>query len=139
MTNQSNVITTEKNMIDFGKQLSHSFNQNDVVFLLGNLGAGKTTLTRGILYGLGYNGTVPSPTYTLVEPYDINDIQVYHMDLYRLKSADELEMLGVRDFIGQSLCIIEWPDRAESLLPKPDVILNIKSVDDGRAVNIRRC
>ena len=139
MTNQSDFLSSENEMIAFGETLGQTLSKTDVVFLLGNLGAGKTTLTRGILYGLGYSGPVPSPTYTLVEPYEIGGQQVYHMDLYRLKHSDELEMLGVRDFIGSNLCLIEWPERANEVLPNPDVTISIEPSKHGRVVKVTRC
>lgn len=109
-----------------------------LVFLNGTLGAGKTTFSRGVLRALGHSGSVKSPTYTLVEPYDIAGKTVYHFDLYRLGEPEELEYMGVRDYLdGSSLCLVEWPERARGLLGEPDLFLDIQVLNQGRQVTIR--
>jgi len=133
------LVSSEQAMIEFGEYVFSLLRADDLVFLVGDLGAGKTTLTRGILRKFGHVGPVPSPTYTLVEPYNVSDRELIHMDLYRLKSPEELEMLGFRDFVGNTICIIEWPERGGSLLPPPNVIITIETVGDGRSVAIERC
>lgn len=110
----------------------------DLVFLRGELGAGKTTIARGILNGFGWKNAVTSPTYTLVDLYDIGGKSFYHIDLYRLESTDELEMVGIRDMIHpESICIIEWPEKGEDVLPGPDMEILISYREVGRKVEIR--
>lgn len=116
----------EPAMLAFGRDIATTLNPYELVFVEGDLGAGKTTLIRGILSGLGYHGVVPSPTYTLIETYRAGRHDVVHMDLYRLRDAEELEMLGIRDFLGSCLCLIEWPERARARLPDPDRVITIQ-------------
>jgi tRNA threonylcarbamoyladenosine biosynthesis protein TsaE len=108
-----------------------------IVYLQGELGAGKTTLARGILRGLGYAGKVRSPTYTLVEPYPVDPGMVYHLDLYRLVDAEELEWLGLRDMLAEpALLLVEWPERGGGVLPEADLVVRIAASDGGRSVDI---
>lgn len=107
------------------------------VALHGPLGVGKTTLVRAFLRALGYVGRVVSPTYTLVEPYLVGDRRIAHYDLYRLANAEELEWLGVReDFGADTLCLVEWPERGEGLLPPPDLVLVLEHHPQGRVCEL---
>lgn len=109
-----------------------------VVYLFGDLGAGKTTLARGILRGLGHIGAVKSPTYTLIEPYEPGGRRVYHLDLYRLGDPEELEYLGLRDILGDdALILVEWPERAGTALPPADLELRIDHAGEARDLDIR--
>ncbi len=103
------------------------------IHLRGDLGAGKTTVARGLLRGLGYGGRVKSPTYTLVEPYAISRLHLYHFDFYRLKDKTEWLSSGFREYFNpQSVCIVEWPERAGDSLPQPDVELRLEFAGDAR-------
>jgi tRNA threonylcarbamoyladenosine biosynthesis protein TsaE len=109
------------------------------IALYGDLGAGKTTLVSGALASLGLAAHARSPTYTLIEPYEGEHLRVYHLDLYRLRAASELEMLGVRDLLNsQSLLFIEWPERGAGWLPTPGLEIHIEYADGGgRRVEFR--
>lgn len=107
--------------------------QGAIIYLCGDLGAGKTTLSRGLIRGLGYQGAVKSPTYTLVEPYEYFDFPLYHFDLYRLTDPEEVEFLGVDEyFVPPAVCLIEWPARGQGFLPMPDLTLRLEIAGKGR-------
>lgn len=108
-----------------------------VIYLHGDLGAGKTTLVRGVLNALGYVGRVKSPTYTLVEPYHASGLDLRHFDLYRLHNGEEWEAAGFRsEFDGHNIFFIEWPEKASSFIPQADVEINFEILDQGRNVEI---
>ncbi|WP_085717414.1 tRNA (adenosine(37)-N6)-threonylcarbamoyltransferase complex ATPase subunit type 1 TsaE [Pseudomonas sp. B28(2017)] len=130
-------LADEQAMSDFGARIARITQGHGLIFLEGNLGMGKTTLSRGIIRGLGHTGAVKSPTFTLVEPYEIGDIRAFHFDLYRLVDPEELEYLGIRDYFeDDALCLIEWPDKGAGFLPKPDLTITISPQDSGRSLKI---
>ena len=109
-----------------------------VIHLHGDLGAGKTTLARGFMRGYGIEGAIKSPTYTLVEPYELAQCQLYHFDLYRLASPDEVDFLGIDDYFNDhSVCLVEWPDKGGLRLPGPDLVLTLSSAGTGRELHCR--
>lgn len=134
MSNQYQVkLSDEEAMIAFGYKIANVAAGRGVIFLLGDLGMGKTTLSRGILRGCGHQGSVKSPTYTLVEPYEVGEQQIYHFDLYRLSDPEELEFLGIRDYFeDKALCLVEWPERGQGILPEADLLLQIELDGRGR-------
>lgn len=135
----------ESAMLAFGRQLALSCQRYLsetaqgalVIYLNGELGAGKTTLTRSIVQAFGYSGNVKSPTYTLVEEYSLPSVAIYHFDLYRLASPEELEFMGIRDYFRpQTLCLLEWAERGQGMIPEADLVINIAYADQGRALEL---
>ncbi len=138
-------INTEAEMLCLGehvsevlrKQILSGVEPSCIVYLRGDLGVGKTTLVKGIVRGLGYDGVVTSPTYTLVENYSFAELNVFHFDLYRLKSAEELEFLGLRDMLVEPvLVLVEWPENGESVLPVACYEINFKMSENGRELTL---
>lgn len=119
-------LVDESATVAWGQRLGLAVKTGGVIYLQGDLGAGKTTFTRGVLRAFGHDGAVKSPTYTLVEPYHFGAISVYHFDLYRVVDPGELELIGVRDYFNeQALVLVEWPSRGEPLLPAPDLTVSL--------------
>lgn len=126
-------LVDEDRQVVFGQCLGRALQGRGRIYLEGELGAGKTTLTRGVLRAYGHAGAVKSPTYTLVEPYELASGRIYHFDLYRLGDPEELEFIGGRDlFAEEALCIVEWPSRGRGWLPLPDVIVTLSLHGTGR-------
>ncbi len=123
-----------------GAALAATLEGGGVVLLHGDLGAGKTTLARGFLRGLGYAGVVRSPTYTLLEPYRVHAGTVYHLDLYRLADPEELDYLGLRDLDEPgSVFLVEWPERGRGALPPADLEVVLDHAGDGRVAQLTSC
>jgi tRNA threonylcarbamoyladenosine biosynthesis protein TsaE len=119
----------------FGAKLAHACLPGTIVFLEGELGAGKTTLVRGFLRAFGYADAVKSPTYTIVEPYHLPQGDIFHFDLYRLHKPEALEEIGIRDYLtAKAICLIEWPDRGTGQLPEPDLVCAIEFATAGRKI-----
>ncbi len=134
----SHIIPTAAEMEAFGSNLAHACSSRSILHLYGDLGAGKTTLVRGFLRALGHTGTVKSPTYTLVEPYKINGRRVYHFDFYRLGDPEELEYLGIRDYLeNDSLCLIEWPEKGGQMTPAADIQIQLHHHPQGRLLELQ--
>lgn len=107
-----------------------------MIYLQGDLGAGKTTLTRGFMRAFGYQGAVKSPTYTLVEPYEFELCHIYHFDLYRLSNPEEVQYLGTDEYFeSANLCLVEWAERGANWLPRADLQIDIDSEGTGRRLN----
>jgi tRNA threonylcarbamoyladenosine biosynthesis protein TsaE len=131
-------LSDEAATLRLGEALAAGAQPGRVLHLRGELGAGKTTLVRGLLRALGYRERVKSPTYTLVEPYGLSRLNLYHFDFYRFKDRSEWLSSGFREhFNPQSLCVVEWPERAGDLLPPPDLDIQLTYEGERRAAVLR--
>lgn len=130
-------IENDAAMRALGKAMAEACPNNIVIYLSGELGAGKSTLCRGFIQALGHAGAVRSPTYTLVEPYELDDRQVYHLDLYRLADPEELEYLGLRDWLEQdAIILVEWPQMGAGVLMPADLQVQIDYDGEARQVSL---
>jgi tRNA threonylcarbamoyladenosine biosynthesis protein TsaE len=131
-------LSNEQATLELGRKLAQLCPQDQfTIFLEGDLGAGKTTLSRGFLQALGHQGNVKSPTYTLVERYDLASRTAFHFDLYRVVDPEELDYLGLDDyFSNHSLCLVEWAKQGSEHLPEPDLLVDISYQDHARIANI---
>ena len=143
----SRFLPAESDTLALGAALAPCLEQGLVVYLCGELGAGKTTLARGILRGLGHAGKVKSPSFALVEPYTFSRLYLYHFDFYRFTEPRELEEAGFRDYFNpESVCLVEWPERAAGVVPAADIKITMQLSGSGRQLEIdadteagRRC
>ena len=128
------VFTCEAQLTAFAAKIAMILVSGDVVYLRGELGTGKTTFARAIIQQMGRVDSVTSPTFTLIETYDLNEVLVAHLDLYRIESEAEMEGVGLRDYLdGNWICLIEWPDRAPGMLPDPDLTIDLAYEGKGRS------
>ena len=128
------VFTCEAQLTAFAAKIAMILVSGDVVYLRGELGTGKTTFARAIIQQMGRVDSVTSPTFTLIETYDLNEVLVAHLDLYRIESEAEMEGVGLRDYLdGDWICLIEWPDRAPGMLPDPDLTIDLAYEGKGRS------
>jgi len=129
-------VRNEAEMLELGEKLGRALRSGDVIALIGGLGAGKTTLARGLVQAVLPHEVVPSPTYTLVQTYDLPDFTLWHCDLYRLEHPDEAYELGLMDAMEEDVCLLEWPDRLGRLLPQDALKIEIGFEGDGRHVTL---
>lgn len=140
-------LPDEPATLALGARLATAVRPGMAIWLVGDLGAGKTTLTRGLLRALAYDGRVKSPTYTLVEIYPFSSFNLYHFDLYRFVDPEEWEEAGFREYFNpESICLVEWPEKGGAMLPPPDLEIRLEIDGEGRLARLhgrteegRRC
>ncbi len=131
------MLRNEAETLALAGRVHSALSSGALVFLHGNLGAGKTTFVRGWLRAAGFSGAVKSPTFTLVEEYRFEDRMVYHFDLYRLNHPEELEWMGFRDYLRpDAVCFVEWPERGAGFLPRADLDIRLEMAGSGRIAEI---
>jgi len=131
------LLFNEKNTLDLGESISAHLTEGFLIFLKGDLGAGKTTLARGLISGLGYVGSVKSPTYSLIEQYEFDMFTLNHFDLYRFTSPNEWLSSGFQEYINSyDVNLIEWPEKSAEFLPKPDLEIELSYKNEGRIAYI---
>lgn len=131
------LLKAEKDTEAFGAKLYSLLPDKCVIFLRGDLGAGKTTLVRGFMRAAGHAGVVKSPTYNIVEEYQLDQRLFFHFDLYRLSDPEELEWIGIFDYLqAESLCFVEWPDKGVGYLGEPDIILSLTHTAQGCVLKV---
>ena len=130
-------LRDEDATLAFGAELARALVAGLTIYLIGDLGAGKTTLVRGVLRSLGYSGKVKSPTYTLLELYTISSLYLYHFDFYRFADPQEWVDAGFREYFNaDSVCIVEWPEKAGEFLPTPDLRIELEVQQSGRSLQV---
>jgi tRNA threonylcarbamoyladenosine biosynthesis protein TsaE len=126
-------LENEADTESIGAALAETLTSGLVIYLCGDLGAGKTTLVRGALRGLGHTGKVKSPTYTLIEPYTVSRLHLYHFDFYRFAVPEEYLEAGLEEYFeGRGVCLVEWPDKASPYIAQPDVEVRLTVAGSGR-------
>lgn len=128
----------EAGLAALARTLASRVRDGGVIHLVGPLGAGKTTFARALLGALGVGARIKSPTYTLIESYEVADLTAHHLDLYRIAAADEIEWLGLRDLAaGKQLWLIEWPERAAGAIPAADLVIELSHAGPARDIALR--
>ena len=131
------LLSNEKNTLDLGENISAHLTEGLLIFLKGDLGAGKTTLARGIIKSLGYVGSVKSPTYSLIEQYEFDMFTLNHFDLYRFTNPNEWSSSGFQEYINNNdVTLIEWPEKSAEFLPKPDLEIELLYKNESRIAHI---
>ena len=130
------ICNTEEDTVRLGQNLSSIAKKGDVFALYGTLGMGKSVFSRAFIKSLTSANEVPSPTFTLVQVYEAKDFDIYHFDLYRLKSPEEIFEIGMEEALYDGVCLIEWPEKMQGYLPKNIFRLEITPYEQGRKIKI---